>query len=257
MSPLGIASAVVRVGTTFAGGAPGGVIAHATSAADGTFSVPVSLAASLPALPAPLQPPSPYPQIPTPPPGTVATLFIEIEATGYATLHRVLYLSAGNVAAGAFGLVRPTSDELAALAQLNADRARLGNGAGVLPLGLDNDLVLTARFVATTMATDGFYAHRYPGTAEAVNVQYCAWPGFCSRYVAGPTENEDTGVASLVQAEAAYIAEGPSGGHFAAIVNSRNLWVGFGAASGGLCPDGVSRLCSYFTEEFALTADTP
>jgi len=255
--PAGIAGAAVRVGTTFAGGSLGGVVAGATSAPDGSFALPVSLATSLPALPAPLQPPASYPQVPTPPPGTVATLFVEIDAPAYAPLHRVLYLSTGTVAAGAFGLVRPTADELAALAQLNADRARLGTGNGSAPLALDVDLVLTARFVATTMATDGFYAHLYPGTTEAVNVQYCAWPGFCGRYLAGPAENEDTGVASLVQAEADYVAEGPGGGHYAAIVDPRNVWVGFGAALDGLCPDRASRLCNYFTEEFALTAGTP
>jgi hypothetical protein len=253
-APVGIAGALVRVGTSFASGVIGGVVASATSAADGSFVLAVPSTASLPMLPPPIQPPAPYPQVPTPPPGTVAALFVEIDAPAYATLHRVLYLSAGTVSAGSFALARPSSDELAALAQLNADRAWLGAGAGAAPLALDDDLVLTARFVATTMATAGFYAHLYPGTAEAVNVQYCAWPGFCGRYVAGPAENEDTGVAGLVQAEADYIAEGPSGSHYAAIVEPRNWWVGFGEAFDGLCPDHLSRLCSYFTEEFALAA---
>ncbi len=251
---LGIAGAVVRIGTTFTGGTLGGVLASATSGADGSFAVAVPLATSLPALPPPIQPPAPYPPVPTPPPGTAATVFVQIDAPGYASLHRIVYLAAGAVVSGALALPRPTTDELAALAQLNADRARLGSGGGTAPLALDADLVLTARFVATAMATDGFYAHLYPGTSEAINVQYCAWPGFCGRYVSGPAENEDTGVASLLQAEADYVAEGPSGGHFAAIVEPRNLWVGFGEAFGGLCPDHVSRACTYFTEEFALTA---
>jgi hypothetical protein len=250
--PVGIAGALIRIGTTFASGTIGGPVASASSAADGSFALAVPLTASLPGLPSPLQPPAPYPQVPTPPPGTVATLFVQIDAPPYATLHRVLYLQPGAVAAGAFALTTPSADELDALVQLNADRARLGIGAGALPLALDGDLVATARFVAATMAADGFYAHLYPGTAEAVNVQYCAWPGFCGRYVTGPAENEDTGVANLVQAEAAYVAEGPGGGHYDALVDPRNRWVGFGEAFGGLCPDHVSRLCSYFAEEFAL-----
>jgi len=249
---VGISGALVRIGATFAGGTIGGVLASATSAADGSFALAVPLTTSLPALPPPIQPPAPYPQVPTPPPGTAATLFVQIDAPGYAALHRIVYLPAGAVAAGALALARPTADELAALAQLNADRARFGSAAS--SLAFDADLVLTARFVANTMATGGFYAHLYPGTSEAVNVQYCAWPGFCGRYVSGPAENEDTGVASLLQAEADYVAEGPGGGHFAAIVDPRNLWVGFGEAFGGLCPDHVSRLCSYFTEEFALAS---
>ena len=250
--PSGIPGAQVRIGTTFASGSIGGVLASASSAADGSFTLAVPLVASLPVLPAPLQPPSPYPQVPTPPADTVATLFVQVDAPGYATLHRVLYLSPGTNAAGPFALVQPSADELAALAGLNADRARLGSGAGTGPLTLDGDLLRTARFVAATMAADGFYAHLYPGTTEAVNGQYCAWPGFCGRYVLGPAENEDTGVASLLAAEAAYVAEGPGGGHFDAIVDPRNRWVGFGEAFDGLCPDRVSRRCTYFTEEFAL-----
>jgi len=254
-APVG--GAEVRVGTSFAGGSLGGVLASATSAPDGSFSLPVPLVTSLPALPAPIQPPSPYPQIPTPPPGTAATLFIQIDAPAYAPLHRIVYLAPGSVAAGAYGLVVPTADERNALAALNADRARLGAGTGAQPLGLDTDLELTARFVATTMATQGFYAHRYPGTNVAVNVQYCAWPGFCSRYVDGPSENQAANAGTLAAAEAAYIAEGPNGGHEQTIVHPNNLWVGFGAAYGGLCPDGMAGTCSYFVEEFALTAGTP
>lgn len=248
----GIAGARITIGTTFASGTIGGVVANAISAADGSFAVAVPLTASLPFLPPPLQPALPYPQVPTPPPGTVATLFVQIDAPAHATLHRVLYLQPGAVAADPFAMVTPSADELAALAQLNADRARLGIGTGTLPLALDGDLLSTARFVAATMAAGGFYAHLYPGTSEAINVQYCAWPGFCGRYVTGPVENEDTGVASLLEAEAAYVAEGPGGGHYDAVVDPRNRWAGFGEAFGGLCPDHVSRLCSYFTEEFAL-----
>jgi hypothetical protein len=254
-TPVG--GAQIRVGSSFAGGSLGGVVASATSAPDGTFTLPVPLVTSLPALPAPIQPPSPYPQIPTPPPGTAATLFIEIDAPAYAPLHRVVYLAPGSVAGGTFALAVPTADELSALAALNADRRRAGSGAGAQPLGLDSDLELTARFVAATMAAQGFYAHRYPGSNVAVNVQYCAWPGFCSRYVDGPSENQALNAGTLAGAEAAYIGEGPNGGHFQTIVNPNNAWVGFGAAYGGSCPAGVAGSCSYFVEEFALTAGTP
>ena len=178
---------------------------------------------------------------------------MQIDATGYASLHRIVYLAAGAVAAGALAIPRPTADELAALAQLNADRS-LGSGGGTAPLALDADLVLTARFVATAMATGGFYAHLYPGTSEAVNVQYCAWPGFCGRYVSGPARRTKTPASRACCKPKRITSPKVRAANFAAIVEPRNLWVGFGAAFGGLCPDHVSRLCTYFTEEFALAA---
>ena len=156
-----------------------------------------------------------------------------------------------------------SADDLAALAAVNADRAALGSGAGHNPLGLDSDLERAGRFATATMAALGFYAHDYPGTSSFVSFAYwCAIDALCGRYAAIPAygENQAASVAgsapaSLASAEAAYVAEGPSGSHFRAVVDPNDVWIGFGETFAGACDPALTpqphAASDYFTEEFA------
>jgi len=60
-----------------------------------------------------------------------------------------------------------------------------------------------------------------------------------------PGENIAGGQITLVAAEAAYAAEGPSGGHVVQLTNPIAQWVGVGAAYSGTGP-----FTSYLAEEF-------
>ena len=65
----------------------------------------------------------------------------------------------------------------------------------------------------------------------------------------------DVGWTDEQIAEAAYVAEGPSGSHFRAVVDANDVWIGFGETFSGRCDPALApqphAACDYFTEEFA------
>jgi hypothetical protein len=188
-------------------------------------------------------------------------LAVQIDAPRFAALHRIVYLQPGAVTQAPYRIAEVTPDDRAALAQVNADRATYGAGAGRTPLGFDSDLELAGRFATRTMAAQGFYAHDYPGTLAFVSFSYwCAIDALCGRYPAIPSfgENQDASIGAtggLSSAESAYVAEGPAGSHYRALVDPKNVWIGFGETFAGTCDPSLAAppgsTCSYFTEEFA------
>lgn len=247
----GIAGATVRIGTAFRLGMISGVIATATTAPDGSFTAPVPLTTSLPAAI-----PIPGSGTATAPPQTTNTLFVQVDATGFVPYHNVVFLWVGAVSAPSFAIAHLGPNDMAALATLNADRARLGTGDGTTPLLLDSNATLTARFATITEATQGFFSHTYPGTQTPVGgTFYCPLTYFCGRYYAA-SESEVLG-GDIVSQELGYIAEGPSGGHYQAVISPTNVWVGFGQAS-GLPPVGGQGTANYAAQDYiTATSTTP
>ncbi len=240
-----LAGAAVSVGPAFTAGALSGATGKTTTASDGSYIIPY----------AGLAPP-----------------FIEISANGYVTLHKLLTLTPvvapspvpplppGAATLPTYHLTRPTANELAALAQLNADRAKFGTGNGAAPLSFDEDIVEVARWRANDMATKGYFSHTEPGTnLGSSDIKYCGLVGtlgvggFCGEAHFSTSENIAVcSCGNLLTAEAAYVAEGPVGGHFQAIMDSTNSWIGFGESYGGrnYDPTSVYPVSNYFVEDF-------
>jgi uncharacterized protein YkwD len=240
-----LAGAAVAIGTSFAGGTLSGIAAQTNTATDGSYTIAYTGSA---------------------PP------FIQIAANGYVTLHKLLTLTPvvapspvptlppGAVTLPAYHLTKPTAHELAALTQLNADRAKYGTGNGAAPLSFDEDIVEVARWRANDMATLGYFSHTEPGTnLGSAGIKYCIGKaptvvgGFCSEDGFAIDENiAACSCGDLITGEMAYMAEGPSGGHFQTVVAMTNSWVGFGEAYGGKTydPIGMPGPMNYFVEEF-------
>ena len=219
-----LAGAIVSIGTSFAGGVLGGIAATVITGAGGGYAF-----ASVP------------PQ----------AIFMEVDAPGYISSHRFIALTATAIVAKPVLMTRASADESAALTQINADRARLGTGNGSTALTLDADAEITARFRAAEMAAGGWYSHIEPGTNTAANdLEWCAIGGFCGN-VFVENENIDANLpgTTLETAEAAYIAEGPSGGHDQTIVSPLDVWAGFGEALNGAPFEPGFATLNYFATE--------
>ncbi|HEY8315031.1 MAG TPA: hypothetical protein VIG51_12790, partial [Candidatus Baltobacteraceae bacterium] len=196
-----LAGAAVAIGTSFAGGTLSGIAAQTNTATDGSYTIAYTGSA---------------------PP------FIQIAANGYVTLHKLLTLTPvvapspvptlppGAVTLPAYHLTKPTAHELAALTQLNADRAKYGTGNGAAPLSFDEDIVEVARWRANDMATLGYFSHTEPGTnLGSAAIKYCGLNntpgvgGFCGEAGFGFTENiSSCTCGDLTAAEASFLAEG-------------------------------------------------
>lgn len=246
-----IGGATVALGLRFRRGMLEEVVAAATTAPDGSYAISVPLTSSLPT-PAV----TPTAGVVAAPPQSTNAFFVEVDATGYVPYHNVIFAWPGPVAPSFAAVAELGPLDLTALAGVNADRARLGSGSGTLPLQLDSNATLTARFSARTEATVGFYSHDYPGTLTPVGgTFYCPITLFCGRYYAG-SENEFMGGDEVSQ-EAAYIGEGPSGSHYQGVISPTNVWVGFGHAL-GLPPPGGQGIAEYAVQEYVTTtAQTP
>ncbi len=189
-------------------------------------------------------------------------VFMEVDAPGLVSLHRPLPATSGGL--GTLTLPTATSEDLSGLAELNKDRAQLGTGAGAVPLTLDADLELLARYRVNDMATKGYYGHTAPGQSRAASVVYlCSIDtgAFCASPTATPIynqENLDADASSQADAEDAYVEAGSTDGHYQNVISTRNLWVGFGEALNGRPAPGFGgATASYFAEEFFTTSPNP
>jgi uncharacterized protein YkwD len=235
----GVPGATVTVGTSFAyassGYAIAGVLATATTAPDGSFTVPAPSGA----------------------------LYVQVTKTGLVDLHRPLP-SAGSTTLGTLALPTANADELSGLAELNVNRAKYGSGAGAQPITLDADAMLAARAHALDEGTQGYYDHIAPGTLYLFSSHYfcvtnagafCANPLFIQENLdefPGPSGN-------LTLANDAYIAKGANDGHFQNVVSKTDLWVGLGSAYSGK-PDPNSTVNgteSYFVENYITSTANP
>jgi uncharacterized protein YkwD len=215
-----IAGASVAIGSSLAGGALGGISAQTATAADGSYVLG----------------------------GYAANArYLQVSLAGNpVVLHAAV--TAGNATFPDMLLATPTADEVSGFNQVNADRAAHGSGTGKNPVILDEYLLETARYRANDMATAGYFAHTPPagaglsGSAEyallAKGLPYAGWG-----------ENIALGYASLQAADAnGYMIEGPGGGHYENIIDTRNVWVGLAAVYNGKALPPYTP--NYSAEEF-------
>lgn len=240
---VGVAGATVSVGTTWSFVAASsyvltGTTATTTTAADGTFTIPVAAAAT----------------------------YVQVSAAGLVSAHRPILTApnqwgfmppAGTL--GTFALPTPNSDELAGLAEINKNRALYGAGQGAQPLTLDADVMLSARAHVQDMAAKGYFAHTEPGETYGFSGHYLCTPlgGFCSNpfYL---QENIGANATSLAVADDGYIALGPGEGHHDNVVSKTNNWVGLGAAYNGVAaPDIGGTTANYFAENYITSTANP
>lgn len=244
----GVAGATVKIGTSFdATGTITGVVATATTAADGSYSVPVPLTTSLPISNGISQNAS------DPPAGTSNAFFAQVDAGGFVSAHKIMYLHTGATSVPTYAIAHPGLNDAAALARVNSDRASLGSGTGKNPVALDSDATLMARFATMTEGAQGFFNHNYPNTTNNVAKSYqcTAALSFCAHYY-NSSENESLGGDVLTQ-EDGYIAEGPTGGHYQAVMNPKNVWVGFAQYLGASPAGSSSPQSMYGAQEYITT----
>jgi hypothetical protein len=217
--------------------------ATATTAADGTFVITVSSAATE----------------------------IIVCATNLVCSHRPIQTSPNSYgvapAANSFGtitLVQATADELAGLSAINIDRATLGTASGKLALTMDADMVLSARATTKNEGTLGYYSHQAPGTNYVYSTHY-ACTALVGAYCGNPVfQQENLGAGpgeTAVQMEQGNISLGPSDGHYQNVVSQTNLFVGIGEYLNGT-PDPVSLAHgivqqNYQAQEFLTTTANP
>lgn len=238
-----VSGATVTIGNAFTyqtnGYALSGVVATATTAADGTFTI----------------------NVPT------GTAYLQVAATGLISAHRPIQTTANSWgvtppanAFGTIGLPTETADDAPELAAINSDRATLANANGKLALTLDADMELSARAVTKNEGTIGYYAHIQPGTNYGWSGHYtctvlvgafCANPIFQNESLgAGPSETS-------TQMEAGNIALGPSDGHYQLVISQTNLFVGLGEYLNGVPDVNTVTSENYQAQEYLTTTANP
>jgi uncharacterized protein YkwD len=226
-----VTGATVSVGTSFAyvagsGYVLAGITATTATNADGSFVISAS---GLP-------------------------VYLQVIRTGMIAAHRPLP-SAPMTALKTIALPTATSDEVAGLNELNANRAKFGSGQGAQPLTLDADVVIAARAHVQDEATQGYFSHVAPGTNVSFSAAYVGSLGGFSANPLFVQENlaEATGVSgSLSIANDVYIGAGANDGHYQNVISKTNLWVGLGEAFGGKPDPGSTGNSSesYFAENY-------
>ena len=148
-------------------------------------------------------------------------------AAGYATLHATVTPAAGLVA---YKLTKPSAEEAAWVAQINADRAAYG---GAPALALDEYAEEAARFKVQDEAARGYYGHGDPQTgAEVAALAYQSRGGIGLYHdLLGAQLFRDWSAV-----EAQFVAEGPpppgQSNHFSDLTSANALWAGVGIAGG-------------------------
>jgi hypothetical protein len=109
------------------------------------------------------------------------------------------------------------------------------------------------------MATLGYFSHTEPQTTVASAAEkYCSLNGvvgvhgFCGEAGFAFSENIAAGCDGLLCAEAGFVAEGPLGSHFQAVVDSTDIWIGFGESYNGASFDPIRfpGTVNYFVQDF-------
>lgn len=228
-----VSGATVSFGTGFSFAPSGGItgtVATATTDATGHFTANVTVGSAS---------------------------YVQVAASGHATAHKIVTLTAGSNTLSAWTLPVPTSDEQAALAAVNSDRASLGSGAGAQALTFDADMVIVGRFRANDMAANGYFAHTAPG--QSLSAVYAKWQTIPNNLsgvsVLYGLENIAAGPASLTAAESDFVYnDGASNnGHHDIVLSKGNAWVGFGEAFAGKNFVAGNGPVNYFAEVFATT----
>jgi hypothetical protein len=223
-----ISGAVIVAGTTLVVGAtpppalpPGD--AQTTTAADGSFTVSV-------------------------PAGTGNVMAF---ASGYITLHAPETYSAGANALGTLKVSTPTTDDIAWLAAINQDRATYN----APPVIMDERLTEATRLWNAYEAANGRGGDSDPLAPPPYTTSITLYGSLGAYNV--PVSQNITGSgagATGVDAEANFRAEGPTGPHFATIVNIGARWVGLGKAE---CLGAAGTACASPGVTFTLDILTP
>ena len=147
-------------------------------------------------------------------------------ASGYATLHVTIVPASTAVA---YKLTRPTAEEAAWAAQINADRAKYG----APPLTIDEYAVESARFKVQDEAARGYYGHGDPETGvevAALAYQGRGGIGFYHDLLGAQLFRDWSSV------EAQFVAEGPpppgQSNHFSDLTSTDALWLGVAIGAG-------------------------
>jgi uncharacterized protein YkwD len=213
-----IAGATLVIGATPPPSVPTGD-AQTTTAADGSFTVPVTAGS-----------------------GNVMAF-----ASGYITLHAPETYTAGTNPLGTLKVSTPTADDTAWLAAINQDRATYN----APPVVMDERLTEATRLWTTYEANNGRYVDSDPLAPVPYTTSITVYASLGAYNV--PVSQNQTGGASGstgVDAEAAFRAEGPTGPHFTTIINGTARWVGLGRAT---CKGGAGTGCP--SPEMADTLD--
>jgi uncharacterized protein YkwD len=165
--------------------------------------------------------------------------FVEIlPADGHYALHA--QIDAARTPSAAYHVSRATEEELAWLAQLNADRARSGLTGHVV---IDERAEETARYRAADMALSGLFEHRDAFT------HYQSIGGV---YPPGPSSaSENIGLISTPSTwreVQRLFMESPS--HHHAIVDPKVVWAGIAVAVRGKAPASSSGPVDYYAQVF-------
>jgi hypothetical protein len=212
-SPLAGATVTLYSGFNTKGGAFTGPVGTATTAADGSFSITPTAAAS-----------------------TVA--YIEIDATGAASLHRFALVSPNTTTAlGTYTLPVLTADESAGIAAYNAARAQYGSGQGAVPRIADADDMIVARGRVAQMAAGGWFAHTAPGatiTASYVLIQAQGASAIPNGMAYGIGDDIGANISSSAALISAFMGEGVGGGHYQDVIAPLGVFVGISFKANGL-----------------------
>ena len=154
---------------------------------------------------------------------------IVVLAQGHATVHAALYAmgSAPDLTAP-----RPTTDDLAWLAEINAERQAIG---ALPPVELDAGYLLAARYGAATAAASG-------NPCGLTDAQITTYEQSLPLYRAGANSNVQGCAASWQSFEA--LISGIGGPAYQALSDNPALWIGVGQGA----PSGNPSTYSYAVE---------
>lgn len=238
-----VRDATVTIGNAFTyqttGYALSNIVATATTAADGTFTITVP----------------------------AGTAYIQVVASGLISAHRPIQTTPNSWGVappantfGTIGLPTETADDAPELAAINSDRATLATANGKLALTLDADMELSARAVTKNEGTLGYYAHTQPGTNYGWSGHYTCTVlvgAFCGNPI---FQNESLGSGpneTSTQMETGNIILGPNDGHYQLVISQTNLFVGLGEYLNGLPNTNTVTSDNYQAQEYLTTTDNP
>jgi uncharacterized protein YkwD len=217
-----IAGATLVIGATPPPSVPTGD-AQTTTAADGSFTVPVTAGS-----------------------GNVMAF-----ASGYITLHAPETYTAGTNPLGTLKVSAPTADDTAWLVAINQDRATYN----APPVVMDERLTEATRLWVAYEAANGRFEDSDPLASGPYTTSISVY-GSLGAYNVPVAQNGAGGGPSATgtDAEAVFRSEGPTGPHFSTIINQSARWVGLGGAS---CRGAIGTGCPAPDTEYTLDILTP